>query len=78
MKTAVSVPDQVFHEAEQVAKRLNVSRSELYTRALSEYLVRHTSEEVTARWNEVIRELGQPSDEFTRRAANRILKLSEW
>ncbi|MBW2720031.1 MAG: ribbon-helix-helix protein, CopG family [Deltaproteobacteria bacterium] len=38
MKTAVSVPNEVFERAERLAKRLKVSRSELYSRALREYL----------------------------------------
>ena len=41
MKTAVSVPNEVFERAERLAKRLEVSRSELYSRALREYLSRH-------------------------------------
>jgi len=32
MKTAVSVPNDVFRAAERAAKRLGISRSELYAR----------------------------------------------
>ena len=45
MKTAVSVPDEVFQRAERLAKRMKVSRSELYSRALREYLARHAPDE---------------------------------
>jgi predicted DNA-binding protein len=38
MKTAISIPNELFEAAEQVAKRLGVSRSEFYQRALAEYL----------------------------------------
>lgn len=38
MKTAISIPDEVFVSADRLAKRLNMSRSELYTRAIREYL----------------------------------------
>lgn len=62
MKTAISVPDEVFEQAEQAAKRLKLSRSELYSRALSEYLARHTDSEVTAAINAAIGEAGQPRD----------------
>jgi len=41
MKTAVSVPDEVFDEAEHLAKRLKISRSELYAKALAEFVSRH-------------------------------------
>jgi metal-responsive CopG/Arc/MetJ family transcriptional regulator len=38
MKIAVSIPDEVFAEAESLAQRLNTSRSELYSRALTEFV----------------------------------------
>jgi metal-responsive CopG/Arc/MetJ family transcriptional regulator len=78
MKTAISVPDEVFDRAEVAAKRLKVSRSELYSRALAEYLARHTPEEVTAALDSAIAEHGQPSDEFSARAARRTLESTEW
>ena len=39
MKTAISIPDDIFISAEHLAKRLNVSRSELYTQAIRRYVV---------------------------------------
>jgi antitoxin MazE6 len=41
VKTAVSIPDDVFAEAEETAHRLGVSRSGLYARALAEFVARH-------------------------------------
>ena len=41
MKTAISIPDDVFAEAERLTLRLQKSRSQLYTEALQEYLARH-------------------------------------
>jgi metal-responsive CopG/Arc/MetJ family transcriptional regulator len=38
MKTAISIPDPVFEEAEDLARKLRLSRSELYTRAVRAYL----------------------------------------
>lgn len=38
MKTAISVPDKIFKEAEKAAKEYNVSRSELFTMAVSDFL----------------------------------------
>ena len=78
MKTAISLPDEVFERAELAAKRLNVSRSELYSRALSEYLARHTDSEVTAAINAAISEAGQPDDRvISAHGARRVLE-SEW
>lgn len=60
MKTAVSVPNEVFERAERLAKRLKVSRSELYSQALREYLARHSPDEVTQALDAVWAELGAP------------------
>lgn len=53
MKTAVSLPDELFAQAEAEAKRLSISRSELYARAISEYFKRRRDEEVTEQLNRV-------------------------
>jgi predicted transcriptional regulator len=51
MKTAVSLPDDLFRAAEIAARRLNVSRSRLYAAALSHYLDRRQAVAVTERLN---------------------------
>lgn len=53
MKTAISLPDEVFRAGEVLAKRLHVSRSALYARAVREYVRRHRDGLVTAKLNEV-------------------------
>jgi len=53
MKTAVSIPDPLFEAAEQAARRLAVSRSELYATAIREYLAARRDEAVTERLNQV-------------------------
>jgi metal-responsive CopG/Arc/MetJ family transcriptional regulator len=78
MKTAVSVPNEVFERAERLAKRLKVSRSELYSRALREYLSRHAPDEVTAALNVLCEELDTGPEEFTREAGRRVLGSSDW
>ena len=47
MKTAISIPDDLFGAAERAAKRLGLSRSELYRRALAAFLERHSERIVT-------------------------------
>ena len=47
MKTAISIPDALFEAAEQFAKRMGLSRSELYAVALREYLQVHKQDEIT-------------------------------
>jgi len=53
MKTAISIPDPVFKTAERLAKRLGLSRSELYVRAISSYVEKHKGQKVTDLLNEV-------------------------
>jgi metal-responsive CopG/Arc/MetJ family transcriptional regulator len=53
MKTAISLPDKLFHEADQFAQRAGVSRSELYATAITEYLARRNEAVVTARLDAV-------------------------
>jgi len=47
MKTAVSIPDEIYQSADQLAKRLGMSRSELYAKAVSNYIKAHKNEPVT-------------------------------
>ena len=61
MKTAISLPDQLFKDADAAAKRLGVSRSELYATALAEYLSRQSAAEITTRLNAVYQSVeGRP------------------
>ena len=53
MKTAVSLPDDLFSLAEAAARRLRMSRSQLYATALTEYLNRQETDAITERLNEV-------------------------
>jgi len=53
MKTAVSIPDRVFRAAERAAKRLGLSRSELYARAVQEYVEKLRRTDVTKRLDEI-------------------------
>ena len=79
MKTAVSLPDPVFRAAEQLAKRAQKSRSQLYADALAEYLTRHAPDEVTEAMNRVVDDLGTTApDAFAARAARHVFERTEW
>jgi metal-responsive CopG/Arc/MetJ family transcriptional regulator len=78
MKTAVSVPDEVFDEAEHLAKRLKISRSELYAKALAEFVSRHAPDAVTESFNRVCAEIQGEPDPVFQRAARKVLENSEW
>ena len=53
MKTAVSIPDPVFRSADELAARLRISRSELYSRALAAIIDQHRDSLITERLNAV-------------------------
>lgn len=78
MKTAVSIPDEIFEDAERLAQRLKRSRSDLYSRALSEYVARHGPDEVTEEMNRAVAAVNEQSDAFVTTAAQRALKRAEW
>jgi len=78
MRTAVSLPEQLFRAAERHAKRAHKSRSQLYAEALIEYLTRHSPEKVTEAMNRVLEKLGEPqNDPSVARAGHRILERTD-
>lgn len=78
MKTAVSLPDEIFEEAERQARRTKKSRSQLYAEAISEYLARHAPDDVTEAMNKVVDRLEESADPFVSAAARRVLERSDW
>lgn len=80
MKTAVSIPDKVFNDAERLVARFKTSRSELYSRAVAEFIARHDEDSVTQALDEVARNINaDPSDtQMTTAAASAILRQVEW
>jgi predicted transcriptional regulator len=53
MKTAISLPDDLFEAADELAERLGVSRSQHYARALSDFVANHGERNVTERLDAV-------------------------
>ena len=78
MKVAVSIPDEVFQRAESWARRARQSRSEVYSRALREYVSRHAPVEVTDAMDRACEAVGDQGEPFVAAAANRVLKRSRW
>jgi len=78
MKTAVSLPDDLYDEAEKLADELGKSRSQLYQEAVREYVYRHQPEAITEAMNRVVDELDSRPDPFLTEAARRILERTEW
>lgn len=78
MKTAVSIPDDVFEGAERLARRTRRSRSKIFSEALKEYLHRHSPDEVTEEMNKACNEIDAVEERFVSAASRRILKKTEW
>jgi len=78
MKTAVSIPDDVFEKVDRFARHAKRSRSEVFSAAVQEYIARHTPDEVTDAINRVVDEIGPQEDAFVATAARRVLVKTEW
>lgn len=78
MKTAVSLPDELFQEADRLARRLGKSRSRLYRDALAEYVTRHNPDDLTRRIDEALVVAGDEIDPHVTAAARRSLGSVEW
>ena len=78
MKTAISIPDEVFDVAEKLARRQGVSRSRLFSDALREYVARHAPDEITDAMNRVVANVGESGADFAVAAARRVLTDEQW
>ncbi len=78
MKTAISLPDSVFEEAEALASRLGVSRSELYATALQAYLQKYNRNQTLNKLNQVYSEGGSELDPALAKMQSVSLPREEW
>lgn len=85
MKTAVSIPDAIYEKGERIARKLGLSRSALYARAIEELAARQEmpsdEDPVTAQINRVLAEIGTESTELDpgqKRLRARGLDRNDW
>ena len=78
MKTAISLPDDLFAALDTLARKLGVARSRLVAEALTEYIAKHRHARVTEQLDAVYSAEPSTVDEPVRRAQRRILKRSDW
>lgn len=78
MKTAISIPDDLFKRAEKLAKRVRKSPNLLFTEAIREYLARYDQESITETLNQVVDEIQPEENELVRRTAQITLERTEW
>lgn len=77
-KTAISVPNSIFEEAERLAKRQGISRSELYAKAVATYLNKHQQENITEALNAIYDEEAAVLDTVFQHIQNTSLFKGEW
>ena len=78
MKTAISLPDSVFEEAEELAKQLGLSRSELYTEALQAYLQKYNRNQILHKLNQVYSKESSKLDPVMARMQFMSLPREDW
>ena len=78
MKTAISLPDSVFEEAEALAERLGLSRSELYAKALQAYLQKYNRNQILNKLNQVYSQESSELDPALARMQFMSLPREDW
>jgi metal-responsive CopG/Arc/MetJ family transcriptional regulator len=78
MKTAISIPDPLFREAERLTKRLRIPRSRLYARALEEYLQRQRSKGIKEALDAVYGSESSELDPDLAAATHHLLAREKW
>lgn len=78
MKIAISVPDDLFRKAEAAARRFRLSRSELYSTAIAQFLKIHSDSAVTERLNEIYARDAAKLDEKWLRVQLKTLETTPW
>ena len=78
MKVAVSIPDPLLKEVDSLAAQLHASRSEIFSRALREFLARHAPDRLTEQMNAALLQIADQKDPFANEAARGVLKRVDW
>lgn len=79
MKTAISIPDNLFEAAEKLAKRMGISRSELFQRAVTHFLEQQGSDVVREALDRVYaKKTNRDLDPLIRAAGEHILSDDDW
>jgi predicted DNA-binding protein len=60
MKTAVSIPDRLFEKAEALAKELGIARSQLYARAIEQFVSIQSHDRITKSLNDLYKAKEEP------------------
>jgi len=78
MKIAISVPDRIFKSADRTAKRLKISRSELYARAVAAFLAGQDDRRVTESLDEIYGREPSALDPVLKALQNVSIPKEDW
>ena len=78
MKTAISLPDSLFHAADDLAKRTGMSRSELFRKAVTAYIEAHKHDHVREALDAVYTEQPSQLDDTLMRMQIMSLPKEDW
>lgn len=78
MKTSVSIPDDLFQAADELARRLGSTRSGLYALALSEFVARYCADHITAQLNLVYGSEPAEIDPVLKEMQARSIARNQW
>jgi len=76
MKTAVSIPDKIFRKAERIARKLGIPRSQVFARALEEFIGNYERKGITEKLNELYPEL-EPGDHLVEASVRDLRRATE-
>jgi hypothetical protein len=78
MKTAISVPADVFELSERLAKKLKMSRSAVFALGIRKLGEEMDEDEMIARINAVCEEVDTSLDPFWKKVQGRTLPKDKW
>lgn len=82
IKTAISLEDHLYREANQIAEELNISRSQVFARALEEYIRHYRNQQLLHQINEAYSDAPDSEDQEThdliRYQRRKLGKREEW
>jgi len=78
MKTAISIPHEVYQRSEKLARRMGLSRSRLYVTAIMRFLDSHDDGRVTEKLNQVYADTPSKLDALLRKLQARSLSKDSW
>ena len=78
MKTAISLPDDLFASADALARRLGMSRSGLFAAAVAEFVAKHKASKISERLDAVYAAEESRLDAATSRSQRKVIRRAEW